>query len=92
MTFFKKENTKMIFILLIIIGVVLILFNNTFGVFVADKVYFKAMSEVENTPGVIMTPNYDLFTMKFEIFGAIFAIWGGVGLIIEGIILKYKKM
>ncbi|MCB2291314.1 hypothetical protein LGK97_16425 [Clostridium sp. CS001] len=92
MTFFKKENTKMIFIMLIIIGVVLILFNNTIGIFIADKIYFNAMSGVENTPGVIMTPNYDLFTIKIVVFGAIFAIWGGVGLIIEGIILKYKNV
>jgi hypothetical protein len=92
MKFMRKYNTIIIFILLLIIGIFLILYSDTFGAFMGYKAYLKAMIKVKDTPGVTLMPNSDWFTLKFEILGVIFAIFGGMGLIIESIIFKYKKL
>lgn len=91
MNFWKRYNTRIAFILLLIIGIILILCSDTFGNSMGYKAYLKELSKIKNTPGVTIMPNSDWYTIKFEIFGVIFAIYGGIGLIIESIILKYKK-
>ena len=86
----KKYKTIIFFILLLIIGIILILFSNTFSALIGYKSYIKELIKIKNTPGVNVIPNYDTLNIKFEIFGILFALYGSIGLIIEGIISKHK--
>lgn len=87
----KKYNTITIFTLLLIIGIFLILYSDTVSTFVGYKLYLKALSKIKDSTNASIMLNYDFLTIKFEILGVIFALYGGIGLIVESLILKYRK-